>query len=80
MCSMIVFHWADVNSVAYRSGWQRLQLMAYNSAPVSFFGAGFWIGFLFRFGVRQDRAEACGNQRQGAGQNHRPFIFQVSSA
>src|SRR5208282_1364111 len=37
MCSMIVFHWVDVNSVAYRSGWQRLQLMAYNSAPVSFF-------------------------------------------
>src|SRR5208282_2453388 len=37
MCVMIVFHWADVNSVGYRSGWQRLQLMAYNSAPVSFF-------------------------------------------
>src|SRR5208282_2499357 len=45
MCSMIVFHWVDVNSVAYRSGWQRLQLMAYNSAPVSFFLTGLSVFF-----------------------------------
>ena len=38
---MSVFHCAGVRSVAYRSEWQRLQLMAYNSWPVSFFAAGF---------------------------------------
>jgi hypothetical protein len=32
---MMVFHSAPVQSVGARSGWQRLQLMEYNSAPVS---------------------------------------------
>src|SRR6516225_7395178 len=30
---MMSFQCAAVNSVAYRSGWQRLQWMAYNAAP-----------------------------------------------
>ncbi len=29
----MVFQWAAVNSVAYRSAWQRLQWMAYKAAP-----------------------------------------------
>jgi hypothetical protein len=42
MCVMMVFHCAEVNSVGYRSWWQRLQLIAYSSAPESvFFSAGF---------------------------------------
>src|SRR6516225_11679613 len=32
---MMSFQCAAVNSVAYRSGWQRLQWMAYNVAPES---------------------------------------------
>ena len=34
---MMVFHWAAVRSVGYRSGWHRLQWIEYNSAPVSLF-------------------------------------------
>jgi hypothetical protein len=41
MWSTIVFHCAAVRSVGYRSGWQRLQCIEYNSAPLSFFAAFF---------------------------------------
>ena len=62
MCVMIVFHWADVNSVGYRSGWQRLQLMAYNSAPVSFFLCVRFLCVCFRLvrrlGVGQGQAKS----------------------
>lgn len=33
MWIMMVFHWVAVNSLGYRSWWQRLQLMAYSVAP-----------------------------------------------
>jgi hypothetical protein len=34
------------------------------------------VGFFVRFGVRQNRAEAYGNQRQGAGQHNPSFVYK----